>query len=116
MKELTHWATRKTRYSKKDEVITLGQKTSRAVGGGITDMTDVIHPDNREMLEKVAEVLNDPLIGVDFIMNDVSISWREQPKCGVIECNSAPFIDLHHYPLVGKPHNVASALLGHRLP
>lgn len=110
VKELTHWGHTKDTIPKKDEVITLGQKTSRAVGGGITDMTDVVHPDNREMLEKVAEVLNDPLIGVDFIMNDVSISWREQPKCGVIECNSAPFIDLHHYPLVGKPHNVASAL------
>jgi D-alanine-D-alanine ligase-like ATP-grasp enzyme len=110
IKELTHWGHTENTIPKKDEIITLGQKTSRAVGGGITDMTDVVHPDNKIMLEKVAEVLNDPLIGVDFIMNDVSVSWRDQPKCGVIECNSAPFIDLHHFPLVGKPHNVASAL------
>lgn len=109
-KELAHWGHTRETIPKKDEIITLGQKTSRAVGGGITDMTNIVHPDNKEMLEKVAEVLNDPLIGVDFIMDDVSISWREQPKCGVIECNSAPFIDLHHYPLVGEPHNVASAL------
>jgi cyanophycin synthetase len=90
--------------------VTLGQKTSRAVGGGITDMTEVIHPDNIAMLEKIAEVLDDPLIGVDFIMDDCSISYKDQPKSGVIECNSAPFIDLHHYPLVGKPHNVAGKL------
>jgi len=109
-KELKHFGHTKDTIPKKDEIITLGQKTSRAVGGGITDMTDIVHPDNKEMLEKVASVLNDPLIGVDFIMNDVSISWRDQPKYGVIECNSAPFIDLHHSPLVGTPHNVASAL------
>lgn len=110
VKELKHWGHTENTIPKKDEIITLGQKTSRAVGGGITDMTDIVHPDNKAMLEKVAEVLDDPLIGVDFIMSDVAISWRDQPKCGVIECNSAPFIDLHHFPLVGQPHNVASAL------
>lgn len=110
IKELSNWEHTDRTIPKKYEIITLGQKTSRAVGGGITDMTDKVHPDNKIMLEKIAEVLNDPLIGVDFIMDDVSISWRDQPRCGVIECNSAPFIDLHHFPLVGSPHNVASAL------
>jgi len=109
-KELKNWNKNENTIPSKDEIITLGQKTSRAVGGGITDMTEVIHPDNVAMLEKIAEVLDDPLIGVDFIMDDVSISWHDQPKSGVIECNSAPFIDLHHFPLVGKPHNVAGAL------
>lgn len=110
IKELTHFKRTPETIPEKDEVVTIGQKTSRAVGGGITDVTDIIHPDNIAMLEKIAEVLDDPLIGVDFIMNDVSVSWRDQPRAGVIECNSAPFIDLHHYPLVGKPHNVAGKL------
>ncbi len=109
-KELTFWKHTWNTIPKKDEIITLGQKTSRAVGGGITDVTDDMHPDNIAMLEKIAEVLDDPLIGVDFIMDDASKSWREQPRSGVIECNSAPFIDLHHFPLVGKPRNVASKL------
>jgi len=110
VKELTHWNRNQDTIPKDKEIITLGQKTSRAVGGGITDVTDIVHPDNKEMLEKIAKVLDDPLIGVDFIMDDVSVSWRDQPRSGVIECNSAPFIDLHHFPLVGRPHNVAGAL------
>ena len=110
IKELTHFGKMADTIPKDKEIVTLGQKTSRAVGGGITDMTDIVHLDNKIMLEKIAEVLNDPLIGVDFIMDDVSVSWKNQPRCGIIECNSAPFIDLHHYPLVGSPHNVASAL------
>lgn len=108
--ELKFWKHTWATIPKKGEVITLGQKTSRAVGGGITDVTDDMHPDNIMMLEKIAEVLDDPLIGVDFIMDDVSKSWRDQPRAGVIECNSAPFIDLHHFPLVGKPRNVAGKL------
>lgn len=110
IKELNHWGKTPETIPNKDEVITLGQKTSRAVGGGITNVTDKIHPDNIIMLEKVAEVLDDPLIGVDFIMKDISKSWKEQNKSGIIECNSAPFIDLHHFPLVGEPINVASKL------
>lgn len=109
-KELSFWNHTWNTIPNKGEVVTLGQKTSRAVGGGITDVTDEMHPDNIAMLEKIAEVLDDPLIGVDFIMDDVSVSWHDQPRAGVIECNSAPFIDLHHYPLVGKPRNVAGVL------
>ncbi len=109
-KELAHWNNTWETIPKDGVMVTLGQKTSRAVGGGITDMTDSMHPDNIALLEKVGEVVNDPLIGVDFIMDDVSISWKDQPRSGIIECNSAPFIDLHHYPLVGTPRNVAGKL------
>jgi len=110
VQELAHWGYTGDTIVENGKVIPLGQKTSRGVGGGITDVTDDIHPDNKILLEHIAEVLDDPLIGVDFIMDDISISWKDQPKCGVIECNSAPFIDLHHFPLVGKPRNLAAKL------
>ena len=51
-------------------------------------------------------MLDDPLVGVDFMMDDMARSWKEQ-KCGVIECNSLPFIDLHHFPLKGPARNAA---------
>lgn len=88
----------------------LSQKISRGIGASNTDVTDDVHPDNRALLEKIGELLRDPLVGVDFIMNDVTIPWHVQPRAGVIECNSLPFIDLHHYPLNGTPRNVAGAL------
>ena len=62
------------------------------------------------MLEKLGAYLKDPLVGVDFIMEDITKSWKEEQHCGIIECNSLPFIDLHHYPLFGKADNVAGAL------
>ncbi len=94
----------------KDKVITFSQKTSRGCGGTTTEVTKITHPKNIEMLENVASFLNDPLIGVDFIIEDITKSWKEEQHCGIIECNSLPFIDLHHYVMFGKPNNVAEKL------
>ena len=94
----------------KGRIVTFSQKTSRGCGGTTTEVTNIIHPDNREMLEHVGRFLKDPLVGVDFIIEDITKSWHEEQHSGIIECNSLPFIDLHHYPLFGKRDNVAGAL------
>ena len=99
-----------------NKVITFSQKTSRGCGGTTTEVTDITHPDNVEMLEHVARFLNDPLIGVDFIMKDITKSYKTEKHSGIIECNSLPFIDLHHYVLFGKPDNVAGKLWDLVLP
>ena len=90
--------------------ITLTQKASRGLGGGATDVTDKSHPDNVLLLEHVAKILEDQLVGVDFIIHDITRSWKEQRRAGIIECNSLPFIDLHLFPMVGKPRNTPGAL------
>lgn len=92
------------------KVVTFSQKTSRGCGGTTTEVSDIVHPENLKMLEDLGEFLKDPLVGVDFILEDITKSWREEQHSGIIECNSLPFIDLHHYPLFGKPNNVASKL------
>ena len=94
----------------KEKVVTFSQKTSRGCGGTTTEVTDIVHKDNKEMLEHIGSYLKDPLVGVDFIIEDITKSWHEEQHCGVIECNSLPFIDLHHYVLFGKPNNVAGKL------
>jgi hypothetical protein len=89
----------------KDKMVVLHPKVSRAFGASNTEI-EAIHPDNRELFLKIARVLDDPLVGIDFMIDDMAISWKNQ-KCGVIECNSLPFIDLHHFPLKGPARNVA---------
>ena len=100
----------------KGKIITFSQKTSRGIGGSTTEVTDIVHPENKEMLEQVAKFLDDPLIGVDFIIEDISKSWHDEQHCGIIECNSLPFLDLHHYVLFGRPNNVAGKLWDLVLP
>lgn len=92
----------------KHRMVILHPKVSRSFGASTTEITDV-HPDNLKLFSKMAEVLDDPLVGIDFIASDLGRSWREQP-CGIIECNSLPFIDLHHYPLQGPAKNVAGSV------
>lgn len=113
--DLTHAELEKQHLTLSDipeqgKLVTLAQKASRGLGGGATDVTDETHPDNKVLFEYVAEVLQDPLVGIDFMIDDISKSWKTEKRSGVIECNSLPFIDLHLFPLRGKPRNISAAL------
>ena len=90
--------------------VLLNQKINWGVGGTTADVTDEVHPDNNELFEEIARVLKAPIVGIDFIIGDISQSWKEQKRCGVIECNSMPFFDNHHLPFEGKPRNVAALI------
>lgn len=100
----------------KGRLVTFSQKTSRGIGGTTTEVTDMVHPENIKMLEKLGAFLKDPLVGVDLIIERIEEPWYTEQHCGIIECNSLPFIDLHHYPLFGKPNNVAGKLWDLVLP
>ncbi|HBU07459.1 MAG TPA: hypothetical protein DEB09_05260 [Candidatus Magasanikbacteria bacterium] len=93
-----------------EQRVTLGTKTSRGSGGSIVDVTDVTHEDNKKLFNAVGKYLDYPYVGIDFIISDIKKSWVLTPRSGIIECNSLPFIDLHHFPLQGKPINVAGAI------
>lgn len=94
----------------KGKRVTFHQKVNWSVGGTTADVSDEVHPDNVALFERVAEVLKAPIVGIDFIISDMNRSWKEQEKCGIIECNSMPFFDNHHLPFEGKPRNVAGAI------
>lgn len=78
-------------------------------GGSSAEVTDTTHPEVKNILEKAAAAVADPLIGFDFIIPDRSKSPREQ-KWGIIECNGLPFINLHYFPIEGKPNPVGKQL------
>jgi cyanophycin synthetase len=94
----------------KDKMIVVRNNIGRSSGGSNTDLTKTVHPDNKELFEKIAKVVGDPLIGMDFIIEDVSKSWKDQMPFGTIELNSVPFLDLHHYPLYGDVVDASGAL------
>ena len=86
------------------------QKVNWALGGTTADVTDDMHPDNRALFETAAKQLHAPITGIDFIIKDISRSWKDQDRCGILECNSMPFFDNHHLPFEGQPRNVAAAI------
>lgn len=86
--------------------IDVTEKIGVSYGGTSYEITDETHPDIKIILESAAAVIGDPLMGFDFIIPNITQSPASQ-KWGIIECNGIPFINLHHFPLLGKPNNVA---------
>lgn len=109
-RELAYQNLNETSIPEKGRVVTLHQKINWSVGGTTTDVTSIVHQDNKELFERIAQILNVPLVGIDFIIEDISKSWKERQDCGVIECNSRPYFDNHHLPFYGEPHNVAAKI------
>lgn len=91
--------------------VTLSSHISRYLGGSTTDFTGHAHVENIALFEYIAAVLDDSLVGIDFIIRDIAQPWRAQKLCGVVECNSLPNIQLHSDVLYGKGFDVAGMLL-----
>lgn len=87
-----------TYIPKSEEIVYLNEKIGVSYGGGSAEEYDICHPDNRALFDKAARVFDDSIIGFDFMVPDISRSWKEQ-RCGFLEANSVPFINLHHDPL-----------------
>lgn len=90
--------------------IDLSEKIGLSYGGNAREVTPLVHPKLRSELERAAKAINDPFLGFDFITTDVSTD-PDTIKWGIIECNTVPFINLHHDPLEGEPVNVAKLVL-----
>jgi cyanophycin synthetase len=91
----------------KGQKVVLTEKIGVNYGGSSSEDFEICHPENKKLFVKAAKSLGDPIVGFDFIIPDISQPWQEQ-KCGFIEANSLPFINLHHDPLLGQPRNVAA--------
>ena len=94
--ELAWQGLTKDSVPEKGRKVTLHQKINWSVGGTTADVTDEVHPYNITLFEEVARILKAPIVGIDFIIEDITKPWKEQERCGILECNSMPFFDNHH--------------------
>lgn len=91
---------------KDGERIDLIEKIGISYGGYKAEEIHITHPKTKEYLTKAGQIVGFPVMGFDFIIEDITKDPDTQ-KWGIIECNSLPFIDLHHHPLEGPSINVA---------
>ena len=99
----------------KDEVVYLRSTGNLSTGGTAVDVTDVIHPDNRDMAERAARAIGLDVCGVDFLTTDIAKSWRESGGA-ICECNAAPGFRMHVAPSEGEPRDVAGAVIDMLFP
>ncbi len=94
----------------KDEVVFLQNDPFLRFGGDLVEVTRSAHPDNIQLFKDVARFFDIRLVGIDFMIPDIAVSWRKQ-HCAILELNSMPCIEMHHFPSSGVPQNVAGAVV-----
>ena len=82
------------------QVVYLRSTANLSTGGTATDVTDVIHPDNREMAERAVRAIGLDVGGVDFLSKNITESYRTIGG-GICEVNAAPGFRMHVAPSEG---------------
>lgn len=81
-----------------------------STGGTSTDITDLVHPFNVFMCERIARIVGLDICGVDIMTNDISRPLDEDGGA-VLEVNAAPGFRMHIAPTEGLPRNVAEPVI-----
>ena len=100
---------------KKGEVVYLRSTANLSTGGTAIDVTDVIHPDNREMAIRAIRAVDLDIGGVDFLTKDITLSYREAGG-GICEVNAGPGFRMHVAPSEGTPRDVAGPVIDMLFP
>jgi D-alanine-D-alanine ligase-like ATP-grasp enzyme len=95
---------------KKNEFVYLQSNPFLKLGGDLVEVTENVHTENVQLFKDIAIFFDIRLVGIDFLIPDIYSSWKNQ-NCAVLELNSVPCIEMHHFPSSGKPQNVAGALV-----
>lgn len=91
-----------------ERCVHLAFKGETGRGGENLDVTENIHPDNLVMAEAVAEILELSVLGLDFMTEDISRSYKEV-SCGINEVNAEPALSLH-MSATSSPRDVTTSL------
>jgi cyanophycin synthetase len=97
------------------QVVYLRSTANLSTGGTATDVTDVIHPDNREMAERAVRAIGLDVGGVDFLSKDITQSYRRIGG-GICEVNAAPGFRMHVAPSEGTPRDAAGPVIDMLFP
>jgi cyanophycin synthetase len=96
-------------------VVYLRSTANLSTGGTATDVTDVIHPDNRDMAVRAIRAIGLDVGGVDFLSRDITQSYRSIGG-GICEVNAAPGFRMHVAPSEGKPRDAAGPVIDMLFP
>jgi cyanophycin synthetase len=97
------------------QTVFLRSTANLSTGGTATDVTDVIHPDNREMAERAVRAIGLDVGGVDFLSKNITESYR-QIGGGICEVNAAPGFRMHVAPSEGTARDVAAPVIDMLFP
>jgi cyanophycin synthetase len=95
---------------KKDELCYLKGTANLSTGGTSTDVTDIVHPHNIFICERISRVIGLDICGIDIMASNLS-EPLETTGGVVLEVNAAPGFRMHLAPAKGLPRNVAAPVI-----
>jgi len=99
----------------KDRVVPLRKTANLSTGGTATDVTDIIHPDNRDMAVRAVRAIGLDVGGVDFLSPNIAESYKSVGG-GICEINAAPGFRMHVSPSEGTPRDAAGPVIDMLFP
>ena len=97
------------------ETVYLRSTANLSTGGTAIDVTDTIHPDNRDMAIRAIKAIDLDIGGVDFLTKDITESYRDAGG-GICEVNAGPGFRMHVAPSEGTPRDVAGPVIDMLFP
>jgi cyanophycin synthetase len=98
-----------------DEILYLKSTANISTGGTATDVTDLVHPHNVFMAERIARIVGLDICGIDIMTDDIS-EPLDDTGGAILEVNAAPGFRMHLAPTDGLPRNVAEPVIDMLFP
>jgi cyanophycin synthetase len=99
----------------KGEILNLKDTANLSTGGTSEDVTDIVHPYNIFMAERISRIIGLDICGIDMMTTNIS---EPLPETGgaILEVNAAPGFRMHLEPAVGLPRNIAAPVIDMLFP
>lgn len=97
------------------EMLILKDTANLSTGGTAEDITDIIHPANVSMAERISKIIDLDICGIDIMTNDITKPLSETGGA-VLEVNAGPGFRMHLAPTSGLPRNVAGPVVDKLFP
>lgn len=99
----------------KDKRLLLKDTANLSTGGTAEDVTDMVHPANVFMAERISKIIDLDICGIDVMTTDIS-KPLEETGGAVLEVNAGPGFRMHLAPTSGLPRNVAAHVIDKLFP
>lgn len=97
------------------EKLVLKDTANLSTGGTAEDVTDIVHPANVAMAERISKIIDLDICGIDIMTSDISQPLSDTGGA-VLEVNAGPGFRMHLAPTKGLPRNVAAPVVDKLFP
>lgn len=92
------------------EILFLKDTANLSTGGTARDATDIVHPHNLFLAERIARLMNLDICGIDIVAEDITKPITEKTGA-VVEVNAGPGFRMHLSPYKGIPRDVGEPVI-----